>query len=114
MSLTKERDGIEVATPEHDKLMAIPEERRQTAQEFYDWIYAQGWCIAHHPMLTRWVEDGDGETLEEYQSTKLYEVHNSPTEIMGMFLGIDSEKFRDEKDTIVRALQEKAREGNNG
>ena len=110
MSLTKERHGIEVATPEHDKLMAISDERRETAQEFYDWLHAQGWLIAEYPMLQRWVEDGNGERLETYRGHELREVRVSPTNMMGMFLGVDAKKISDEKDAIVRALQARHRE----
>jgi hypothetical protein len=110
MGLTKERDGIEVATPEHDKLMAIPEERRETAQEFYDWIHSQGWEIAEYTMLSRWVEDDDeGEVREQFRSHELVPIKYRPADVMGMFLGIDPKKFADEKDAIVRALQERAR-----
>jgi hypothetical protein len=87
VSLTKERDGIEVETPEHDKLMAIPSEHRNLIQEFIDWIYENDLTICNaDDSGCLWADTAKGD-------------------IVGRFFGIDPKKFSKEKDDIVRALQ---------
>lgn len=93
MSLTLERDGIEVETPEIDKLAAIPEHDRLLIQDFLDTAYEEwGW------------EFGEWQEIEGMWPVKL-----NRADIMGKFFGIDNRKIDQEKTAILNALRERSR-----
>jgi len=101
MSLTKEKDGVDLPTPEIDKLHAIPREQREIVQEFIDWLYDEmHWQIGEYPPMSR-----DDATL----SPRMWPVLINRANIMGMFFEIDDEKVSQEQTAVYEALY-----GNNG
>lgn len=93
MSLTRERDGFDLDTPEHDKLMAVPRDQREAVQEFFDWLNDQGWTIC------------------ELVPTNIYGDHEfrpitiPPQRIMAQFYGVDYQAFDREKAAMLDGIR---------
>ena len=83
-------DGRPVPTPEHDKLNKWTEQERDLLQEFLDWIV-----------------DRSGYTLCERSDGQYWPARCNRADLMAGFYGVDPRKFSDEKDELVRALQDK-------
>lgn len=96
MSLTKEQDGIEVATPELDKLMALNGEN-EVISSFLEWLYAeQEWEICY------------AESDYEYAPISF-----GIEGILNLYFDIDPKKIDAEKQAILDAIRAKE-EGGDG
>ena len=89
MSLTKEQDGIEVATPELDKLMALDGEN-ELIGSFLEWLLLErGWDIC-----------------EQNDFGDYYPIHLGIEAILSRYFDIDLKKIDVEKRAILDALRE--------